>query len=94
VQHVSAVRVRPDRTRLSCSFHQQLKRQGDSSGRLYKERRIRFQEKSQAVAHPAISDHHVLGRPAAENVSYLAAKHGRAGHFIDREGILACSNKD
>ncbi|XOC79609.1 GTP cyclohydrolase II RibA [Microvirga sp. M2] len=41
-----------------------------------------------------ISDHRVLGRPTAENVSYLAAKRDRAGHFIDLEGLLACSNKD
>jgi GTP cyclohydrolase II len=41
-----------------------------------------------------ISDHRVLGRPTAENVSYLAAKRDRAGHFIDLEGMLACSNKD
>jgi GTP cyclohydrolase II len=41
-----------------------------------------------------ISDHRVLGRPTAENVSYLAAKRDRAGHYIDLEGMLACSNKD
>lgn len=41
-----------------------------------------------------ISDHRVLGRPTAENVSYLAAKRDRAGHFIDLEGLLACSSKD
>ncbi len=41
-----------------------------------------------------ISDHRVLGRPTAENVSYLAAKRDRAGHYIDLEGLLACSNKD
>jgi len=39
-----------------------------------------------------ISDHRVLGRPTAENVSYLAAKRDRAGHYIDLEGMLACSN--
>ncbi len=41
-----------------------------------------------------ISDHRVLGRPTTENVSYLAAKRDRAGHYIDLEGLLACSNKD
>jgi GTP cyclohydrolase II len=41
-----------------------------------------------------VSDHRVLGRPTAENVSYLAAKRDRAGHYIDVEGLLACSNKD
>ncbi len=41
-----------------------------------------------------ISDHRVLGRPTAENVSYLAAKRDRAGHYIDLEGLTACSNKD
>jgi GTP cyclohydrolase II len=41
-----------------------------------------------------ISDHRVLGRPTAENVSYLAAKRDRAGHYIDLEGMLACSNTD
>jgi GTP cyclohydrolase II len=41
-----------------------------------------------------ISDHRVLGRPTAENVSYLTAKRDRAGHYIDLEGMLACSNKD
>ena len=41
-----------------------------------------------------ISDHRVLGRPTAENVSYLAAKRDRAGHYIDLEGMLACSIKD
>jgi len=41
-----------------------------------------------------ISDHRVLGRPTAENVSYLAAKRDRAGHYIDLEGLLACSSKD
>ncbi|MCC2650563.1 MAG: cyclohydrolase [Microvirga sp.] len=41
-----------------------------------------------------ISDHRVLGRPTAENVSYLAAKRDRAGHYIDLEGMLACSSKD
>jgi GTP cyclohydrolase II len=41
-----------------------------------------------------ISDHRVLGRPTAENVSYLAAKRDRAGHYIDLDGLLACSNKD
>jgi GTP cyclohydrolase II len=40
------------------------------------------------------SDHRVLGRPTAENVSYLAAKRDRAGHYIDLDGLLACSNKD
>jgi GTP cyclohydrolase II len=35
----------------------------------------------------------VLGRPTAENVSYLAAKRDRAGHFIDLEGMLARRNK-
>jgi GTP cyclohydrolase II len=40
-----------------------------------------------------ISDHRVLGRPTAENVSYLAAKRDRAGHFIDLEGMLARKNK-
>jgi GTP cyclohydrolase II len=40
------------------------------------------------------SDHRVLGRPTAENVSYLAAKRDRAGHYIDLEGMLACQNKD
>jgi GTP cyclohydrolase II len=40
-----------------------------------------------------ISDHRVLGRPTAENVSYLAAKRDRAGHYIDLEGMLACKNK-
>ncbi len=41
-----------------------------------------------------ISDHRVLGRPTAENVSYLASKRDRAGHYIDLEGLLACSSKD
>ena len=41
-----------------------------------------------------ISDHRVLGRPTAENVSYLAAKRDRAGHYIDLEGLAVCSNKD
>ncbi|WP_262031405.1 GTP cyclohydrolase II RibA [Microvirga sp. Mcv34] len=41
-----------------------------------------------------ISDHRVLGRPTAENVSYLAAKRDRAGHYIDLDGMLACSQKD
>jgi GTP cyclohydrolase II len=41
-----------------------------------------------------ISDHRVLGRPTAENVSYLAAKRDRAGHYIDLEGMLACQSKD
>jgi GTP cyclohydrolase II len=41
-----------------------------------------------------ISDHRVLGRPTTENVSYLAAKRDRAGHYIDLEGMLACSSKD
>lgn len=41
-----------------------------------------------------ISDHRVLGRPTAENVSYLAAKRDRAGHYIDLDGLLACSNKE
>jgi GTP cyclohydrolase II len=40
-----------------------------------------------------ISDHRVLGRPTAENVSYLAAKRDRAGHYIDLEGMLAFANK-
>jgi GTP cyclohydrolase II len=40
-----------------------------------------------------ISDHRVLGRPTAENVSYLAAKRDRAGHYIDLEGMLARKNK-
>jgi len=54
-------------------------------------------EKIQALARAGlevISDHRVLGRPTAENVSYLAAKRDRAGHYIDLEGLLACSNKD
>jgi GTP cyclohydrolase II len=41
-----------------------------------------------------ISDHRVLGRPTAENVSYLAAKRDRAGHYIDLEGMLASCSKD
>src|SRR5918998_2610365 len=41
-----------------------------------------------------ISDHRVLGRPTPENVSYLAAKRDRAGHYIDLEGMAVCSNKD
>jgi GTP cyclohydrolase II len=41
-----------------------------------------------------ISDHRVLGRPTPENVSYLASKRDRAGHFIDIEGLLAASMKD
>ncbi|MBF9233349.1 GTP cyclohydrolase II RibA [Microvirga alba] len=41
-----------------------------------------------------ISDHRVLGRPTAENVSYLASKRDRAGHYIDIEGLLASSIKD
>jgi len=41
-----------------------------------------------------ISDHRVLGRPTAENVSYLAAKRDRAGHYIRLEGMMACSQKD
>src|SRR5918993_1470333 len=41
-----------------------------------------------------ISDHRVLGRPTVENVSYLAAKRDRAGHYIDLEGLAVCSNKD
>ena len=36
-----------------------------------------------------ISDHRVLGRPTAENVSYLAAKRDRAGHYSDLEGMDA-----
>ena len=40
-----------------------------------------------------ISDHRVLGRPTAENVSYLAAKRDRAGHDIDLEGVLASCSK-
>jgi GTP cyclohydrolase II len=40
-----------------------------------------------------ISDHRVLGRPTTENVSYLAAKRDRAGHYIDLEGMLARKNK-
>jgi GTP cyclohydrolase II len=40
-----------------------------------------------------ISDHRVLGRPTAENVSYLTAKRDRAGHYIDLEGMLARKNK-
>jgi len=41
-----------------------------------------------------VSDHRVLGRPTAENVSYLASKRDRAGHYIDIEGLLASSCKD
>jgi GTP cyclohydrolase II len=41
-----------------------------------------------------VSDHRVLGRPTAENVSYLATKRDRAGHYIDLEGLLASSSKD
>ncbi|WP_441997395.1 GTP cyclohydrolase II RibA [Microvirga sp. 2TAF3] len=41
-----------------------------------------------------ISDHRVLGRPTAENVSYLASKRDRAGHYIDIEALLASSIKD
>lgn len=41
-----------------------------------------------------ISDHRVLGRPTVENVSYLASKRDRAGHYIDLDGLLACSSKD
>ncbi|MBZ6077829.1 GTP cyclohydrolase II RibA [Microvirga puerhi] len=41
-----------------------------------------------------VSDHRVLGRPTAENVSYLASKRDRAGHYIDIEGLLAASAKD
>jgi GTP cyclohydrolase II len=41
-----------------------------------------------------ISDHRVLGRPTPENVSYLASKRDRAGHYIDLEGLLASSMKD
>jgi len=41
-----------------------------------------------------ISDHRVLGRPTPENVSYLASKRDRAGHYIDLEGLLATSMKD
>lgn len=54
-------------------------------------------EKIRALAQAGlevISDHRVLGRPTAENVSYLASKRDRAGHYIDLEGLLACSNKD
>lgn len=54
-------------------------------------------EKIRALAEAGlrvISDHRVLGRPTAENVSYLAAKRDRAGHYIDLEGLLASSNKD
>jgi GTP cyclohydrolase II len=54
-------------------------------------------EKIQALARAGLevtSDHRVLGRPTAENVSYLAAKRDRAGHYIDLEGMLACSSKD
>ena len=36
-----------------------------------------------------ISDHRVLGRPTAENVSYLAAKRDRAGHYIDFDPLAA-----
>ena len=28
------------------------------------------------------------------SLGYLAAKRDRAGHYIDLEGLLACSNKD
>ena len=41
-----------------------------------------------------ISDHRVLGRPTAENVSYLTSKRDRAGHYIDIEGLLASSIMD
>jgi GTP cyclohydrolase II len=41
-----------------------------------------------------MSDHRVLGRSTPENVSYLAAKRDRAGHYIDLEGLLASSMKD
>ncbi len=41
-----------------------------------------------------ISDHRVLGRPTPENVSYLASKRDRAGHYIDIESLLASSMKD
>jgi GTP cyclohydrolase II len=41
-----------------------------------------------------VSDHRVLGRPTAENVSYLASKRDRAGHLIDVESLLARSKKD
>ncbi|MCB5175024.1 GTP cyclohydrolase II RibA [Microvirga lenta] len=41
-----------------------------------------------------ISDHRVLGRATPENVSYLASKRDRAGHYIDIEGLLASSIKD
>jgi GTP cyclohydrolase II len=54
-------------------------------------------EKIQALADAGlevISDHRVLGRPTAENVSYLASKRDRAGHFIDVESLLARSKKD
>ena len=41
-----------------------------------------------------ISDHRVLGRPTAENVSYLAAKRDRTGHHIDLEGLLTRKNME
>jgi GTP cyclohydrolase II len=41
-----------------------------------------------------ISDHRVLGRPTAENVSYLASKRDRAGHYIDLEGMLPRCRRD
>lgn len=54
-------------------------------------------EKIRALAKAGLevtSDHRVLGRPTAENVSYLAAKRDRAGHFIDLEGLIARTGQE
>ncbi|MBL8587522.1 MAG: GTP cyclohydrolase II RibA [Methylobacteriaceae bacterium] len=36
-----------------------------------------------------VEDKRVIGRPTAHNVSYLASKRDRAGHFIDVEALAA-----
>jgi GTP cyclohydrolase II len=41
-----------------------------------------------------VSDHRVLGRRTPENVSYLASKRDRAGHYIDLDSLPACSRND
>ncbi|HZH10867.1 MAG TPA: GTP cyclohydrolase II RibA [Microvirga sp.] len=70
-----------------------LKKLGVSAVRLMTNNPDKIRALSEAGLQ-VISDHRVLGRPTAENVSYLAAKRDRAGHYIDLEGLLACSNKD
>jgi len=70
-----------------------LKKLGVSAVRLMTNNPEKIRALSEAGL-KVISDHRVLGRPTAENVSYLAAKRDRAGHYIDLEGLLACSNKD